>query len=99
MTGTISASTPRVVLSEPVVEEEAEEAGAPALRGVDRMLAEVGELLKGQAFAYLARRGDGYDPYDLRIVSAAAVRTGGPLHDHHYTISEAGITQVRALSD
>ena len=94
------ASTPRVGLSETVEEEEeAEEGAAPAVRNVDRMLAEVAELLKGQAFAYLARRGAGYDPYDLRIVSAHAVRKGGPLHDHHYTISEAGITQVRALSD
>ena len=49
-------------------------------------------LLQTQAFAYLARRQPGYDPYDLRIVPAAAVRKGR-LQYLHYTISEAGVTQ------
>ena len=63
---------------------------------VDRMLAEVAEILSGQAFAYLGRRGDGSDPYDLQVVPAAAVRTGR-LRAQHYTISEAGVTQFRRV--
>ena len=63
---------------------------------VDRMLAEVAVLLQTQAFAYLARRTPHADPYDLRVVTAAAVRSG-PLRDNHYTISEAGVTAFRRI--
>ena len=53
-------------------------------------------IASGQAFAYLGRKGLGNNPYDLMLVPAAAVRKGR-LHDQHYTISEAGVTDFRRI--
>ena len=64
---------------------------------VDALLAEVKKVIaSGQAFAYLGRKGLGNNPYDLMLVPAAAVRKGR-LHDQHYTISEAGVTDFRRI--
>ena len=67
-----------------------------AMADVDRMLSPRWRSCCRGGLCVSSRKGDGHDPYNLRVVPAAAVRTGR-YKDQHYTMSEAGVTAFRKV--